>query len=119
MHELRQKELSRQFLINNQKFFKLMNEAYSIILLGDHKQRLDILIIMFKYIKRNLTLVLDKRYTQFEQNIQLVQFSLNMIKFIEDRLSGGKKYYYDDQLEKFEKLSKYLKLKMDNTVYVL
>ena len=119
MYELRQKELSRQFLVNNQRFFKLINEAYSVILLGDHIQRLDILTIIYTHIKQNLTLVLDKRYTQDENNIGIVQTSLNMIKFIENRLNEGEEHYRDYQVEKFKKVTSYLKLKMKNSVYEL
>lgn len=117
MYELRPRPISRQFLLNNQKFFQLINEAYSVILLADYVKRLDILIIIFRHIRRNLTLVLDKRYTQDEQNVHIIQLSLNMIEFIEDRLSDGKKYYHDDQLEKFEKVTSYLRLKMKGSVY--
>lgn len=119
MYELRQKELSRNFLANNEKFFKLINEAYSVILLGDSSQRLDVLIIIFKHIKRNLTLVLDKRYIQDQQNVNIIQTSLNMIKFVEDRLIDNKKYYNDYQLEKFKNITNYLKIKMKNSVYAI
>lgn len=123
MYELRQKELSRKFHLNYEKFFKLINEAYSVILLGDHVERLNILLIVFRHIGRNLTLVLDKRYTQDPHNVHVIQLTLNMIKFVEDRINEGKKhgkkYYHDDQLEKFEKITNFLKSRMKNSVYVI
>lgn len=117
MYELRQKPLSRKFLLNFENFFEKMDEAYSVILLGDHIQRLDILTIIYNYIKNNITLVLDKRYTRDENNVGLIQQSLNMINFIENRLSQGKECYKEYQIKRFKKVTSYLKLKMKNSIY--
>ena len=119
MYELREKPLSRKFLLNFENFFEKMDEAYSVILLGDHIQRLDILTIIYKHIKNNITLVLDKRYTRDENNVGLIQQSLNMINYVENRLTQGKECYKKSQIKQFKNITSYLKLKMKDSVYEL
>tara|TARA_Y100000592_G_scaffold52865_1_gene83531 strand:- start:210 stop:551 length:342 start_codon:yes stop_codon:yes gene_type:complete len=111
MYELRRKPITRGFLLNNHKFFNSIDNYYSHILLVGNIERFEIISKLSIIIKVNITLILDKRYTNNVGNVKMVQSVLDMIKYLKP---CGKD---DVMIKKYNDRLKYLEKKLKNTIY--